>query len=125
MAGCVPVSWNIHGITDYIIEDKETGFLVEIGNYKDVAQLIFNLDSDRALLKKMSKNVIAIARMRFSNVITARDYAKLFEEVMSMPEVRWEPKSWAKFRVNQNFRTNWKDYIPISLKHEIKRIVNG
>lgn len=125
MAGCVPVSWNIHGITDYIIDDNETGFLIDSGNSKAFAHCIFQLDSDRALLQKLSKNATAVARKRFSNSITAGEYANLFMEVMRNPQAISPPKAWAAFKVNENFRKTWKDFIPISIKHKIKTVING
>lgn len=125
MAGCVPISWNIRGITDYIIDDNESGFLIDSGNYKEYARTISHLNSDRELIKRMSQKAIAVSRKRFTSVISAKKYAKLFGEVMGQPPLKARAKSWARFKVNENFRKSWKDYIPISLKHKIKMVING
>jgi glycosyltransferase involved in cell wall biosynthesis len=125
MAGCVPISWNIHGITDYIIDDNETGFLIDAGNYKAYARTIYQLNSDRELIKRMSQKAIAVSRKRFTSVITAKKYAKLFAKVIAQPPVKTRTKSWARFKVNENFRKTWKDYIPITIKYKIKTVING
>jgi hypothetical protein len=44
---------------------------------------------------------------------------------MNKPPVAWNPKPWGKFRVDQNFRNSWKDYIPVHFKNKIKSIVKG
>lgn len=123
MAGCVPVSWVIKGITDYLIDDKDTGFLVELENYKGFAQIISQLSSDRALVKNMSQKGIVASRKKFSNIITASEYANLFKDLMGQPPKAWNPKSWSNFQVNENFRKSWKDYIPVQFKNKIKSVV--
>jgi glycosyltransferase involved in cell wall biosynthesis len=111
MAGCVPVSWLIEGITDFIIEDGVTGFVDRLGDCARFAQHIEVLAGDRKLLQTMSKQVSRSARERFTNQIAASAYADLIEDVMDQPPPPWTPKPWGEFISDPNFAHSWKEYI--------------
>jgi glycosyltransferase involved in cell wall biosynthesis len=55
LAGCVPVAWLIEGITDFIIEDGETGFICQVGDYKGFADHVSILAEDRDKLRTVSR----------------------------------------------------------------------
>ena len=72
MAGCVSMSWTIHGITDYILREGETGFLHSVGDCQHMARNIKNLNEDRVLLKKIGNQAAKTARLRFTSKLTAK-----------------------------------------------------
>ncbi|MFW2439051.1 MAG: glycosyltransferase family 4 protein [Arenicellales bacterium] len=123
MAGCVPVSWLIDGITDYIIEAGKTGFIHSPGGHEAFARSIEILDNDRDRLSLMSKAAAKTARKRFSQRMTAAAYAELFRSVMAEPPPEWSPVPWSEFKGDPNFQHSWREYIPEKVKHKINDCV--
>ncbi len=123
MAGCVPVSWVIDGITDFIIEDNQTGFLVKMGNCRHFAENIITLDQNRKEIQNISQQAAMTARKRFANQVAARAYADLIHQVMNSPMPDYDPKPWSAFQVHPAFRKSWKSYIPESFKIGIRSMM--
>ena len=103
-AGAVPVAWRLPGITDFLIDTGQTGFLAETGGTAEFARHIERLARDRAQLQAMSRAVSAAARSRFSRDTCVRAYAGLFETVMSEPPPDWQPVPWSRFQAPALFR---------------------
>ena len=120
MAGCVPVSWLIDGITDYIIQDGETGFVLPVGDYEAFAQVVFTLDADRKSLGLMSAAAAKSARDRFTHQRAAKAYAKIIQEVMRLSPPSWKVKPWSEFQGDMNFTHTWRDWIPGQIKSVIR-----
>jgi glycosyltransferase involved in cell wall biosynthesis len=111
MAGCVPVSWLIEGITDFIIEDGRTGFICASGDYACFVKQVAALASDRATLQAMRVQVASAARQRFANHQAAAVYAALIKAVMAEAPPVWTPKAWDEFVSDPNFKHGWKDWL--------------
>lgn len=109
MAGCVPLSWLIKGITDFIIEDGKTGFICPSGGYACFTMHIEALASDRSKLQMMSAQISSSARERFTSQQAAAAYADLIKEVMDQPPPAWTPKPWDQFKADPNFEHSWKE----------------
>lgn len=125
MGGCVPVSWLIEGITDYIIEDRKTGYLIKNGDYAGFAAAISELSSGSQTLLEMSRKVAYEARKRFSHERAASQYAELFHNVMKQAPPSWKPVDWREFSGDQNFRHSWIErYLPF-VYHGLKDALNG
>jgi hypothetical protein len=121
MAGCVPVSWLIEGITDFIIEDGITGFTCPMGDCISFADRIAIIAKNRGLLRMMSAGAARTARERFTNQRAAAAYAKLLKEVMNEKPPRWIPKPWAEFRPDTNFKHTWREMLPSGLRGRIRQ----
>lgn len=80
MQGCVPISNRLPGITDFIIKDNETGFLVEDNNLAQFIDRLNRLQNDRTLLHRMASNGSKDVEARFSIETEANSYVKLLEE---------------------------------------------
>ena len=124
MAGCVPISWTIDGITDFIVEDGRTGSLSPIEDYVDFADNIATLDRDRARLQRISESAAATARDRFSSERAAATYAEVFREVMQKPPPSWRPRPWDEFLVDQSFVETWPQRIAQPVKSLAKYILS-
>ena len=122
MAGCVPLTWRIKGITDYIIKDGKTGFLHDLGDNKHMAQTIKKLHDDRKLLRKVSRASANDARLRFSPQKTAQAYVKVFRDAISLPITDVQPISWHKFRPDPNFRQKGDLFLSRYMKNKVKII---
>ncbi len=103
-AGAVPVSWRLHGITDFLLEDGRTGLLCDTGDTGAFATAIASLAGDRARLKDMSLAVAEAARQKYSTKACAASYKKLFDDVIAEPPPTWSPVPWSKFEPDPVFR---------------------
>ena len=126
LAGCVPVSWLIEGITDFMIEDGTTGFLCPVGDYHQVADRIVDLEQDRVNLQRMSEESACVARQRFTNRKAAEVYTALIKDVMNQPPPCWTPKPWMNFSRDPNFEYGWKEtFSDISFFRWLKEQLQG
>ncbi|MCB4458423.1 glycosyltransferase family 4 protein [Leisingera sp. McT4-56] len=107
MAGAVPVSWRLHGITDYLLEDGRTGLLCNTGDTEAAASAIAALAGDRARLAGMSRAGAAAARKRFSHTACAAAYKALIEKVLAEAPPAWTPVPWHRFEPDPMFRQRW------------------
>lgn len=107
MAGCVPVSFMIEGIVDFIIQDGGTGFIVPMSDSESLADRIVELDQNRDLLRDMSIATAESARASFDIKISAAKYIDLFSRVMTKPLPDYEPLPWSSFRVDPVYRRDW------------------
>ncbi len=124
MAGCVAMSWTIKGITDYVLQEGETGFLHAVGDCEHMAANIKKLNDNRLLLQKISKQAAKDARLRFTPVLTAEAYASVFKDVMNEPILDVKPLSWNQFKPDVNFRQKGDPWIPRGLKKKIKNLLS-
>lgn len=124
MAGCVPVSWVIKGITDFVIKDQYSGFLFETGDYSAMAEQINILNSNRGQIEKLSNVVVKEAKERFTPFKTAVAYAKVIKEILDRPFPEVIVKKWDAFKVDENFREGWKKLIPENLYAFFLRLKN-
>ncbi|MDA3898020.1 MAG: glycosyltransferase family 4 protein, partial [Desulfobacteraceae bacterium] len=122
MAGCLPVSWRLEGITDFIIKDGDTGFVCPMADCEVFATHIAELSEHRDLLQQMSEAAVCDARKRFSQTRVAADYACLINDVMQTPPLPWKPVQWSSFRMDPAFAHHnpWRSVLPNSFKRAIK-----
>lgn len=121
MAGCVPVVYAIAGITDFILRHGETGFIAPMADSVCFAGYIADLAINRDKLAACSFAVAKDARLRFVPKIAAQGYAKVFEEVMTMPLPEFTPLPWSEFRIDTQYQWRWTQLIPLWLKERLKR----
>jgi glycosyltransferase involved in cell wall biosynthesis len=108
MAGCVPVAWQIDGITDYIIQDQKTGLLHKQADYDGFVAAIAALAGDRSALQRMSAAAAKDARARFTSQQTGSAYAQLIHAVSQAPPPAWQPRPWNEFVIDANFAPGWR-----------------
>ena len=66
-----------------LVENFDCGLVVNTFNSKAFADTIYNLLSDKNLYRKLSENTQKIARTYFSIEKTAKNYIKIYEDVLS------------------------------------------
>ncbi|MEO1542728.1 MAG: glycosyltransferase family 4 protein [Pseudomonadota bacterium] len=98
MAGAVPASWNLPGITDYIIDAGTSGMLSSVADHARIASQIAELHANRELLRELSTNAVATARQRFHYKVCAERYHDLFRRIMDEPVPDFQPRPWARFK---------------------------
>ncbi len=123
MAGSVPISWLIEGITDFIIDEGTNGILCPMGETTTFARKIAELSTDRDRLQAMSLAAAGTARKRFSNRRAAVAYAQLFQEVMGKYPPPWIPVAWSDFTRDPNFEHSWREFIPKQMRTALKTLI--
>ena len=120
-AGCVPVAWNLAGITDHIIEDGVSGVLAREGNCKEVSDRVVVLHKDKGRLKKMAGSAVVVAASKFSKERMIKDYLQVFRMALASPPVPAVVRPWRDFQVDQAFRQPyWRSFIPRPLIKWVK-----
>ncbi len=86
--GCVSIVTDVSGSKEKITHGK-TGFIVTVGDVASMAQIIADLDADRALVDRVSN--ACISSLRDHNGFDAYDeeFVKIMRQCMSMPSARW------------------------------------
>ena len=89
--GCVPIVTDVSGSKEKITHGK-TGFIVTIGDVVSMAQIIADLDANRARVDHISNACILSLRDHNGFDTYDREFEKIMGECMSMPSARW-PKT--------------------------------
>jgi len=122
MAGCVAISWQIDGITDFVLENGGIGYLLPTGDYEAVVAKVRELHNHRIRLADLGKAAAKSARKRFTPNRTAKAYAAIFEDVMQKPPPAFTPLEWSSFRPDPNFEHRWTEEIPDWMKNIAKKL---
>ena len=89
--GCVPIVTDVSGSKEKITHGK-TGFIVTIGDVVSMAQIIADLDANRARVDQISNACILSLRDHNGFDTYDQEFEKIMGECMSMPSARW-PKT--------------------------------
>ena len=86
--GCVPIVTDVSGAREKITHGR-TGFVVAIGDVAAMAQIIADLDADRARVQQIP--MPAFRRFAITADLIAYDqqFVKIMRECMSGPPARW------------------------------------
>ena len=124
MAGCGIVSWNIKGITDFVLGEGAFGRLIDEHNHLDFAKAIFELASDRSSLHDLATRARENAKREFSLQKCAEKYLDVFNSSMSPEFENFAPVPWEQFSVLPAFRSKYS-WVPTHLKNLFKRFAGG
>jgi glycosyltransferase involved in cell wall biosynthesis len=86
--GCVPIVTDVSGSKEKIAHGK-TGFIVAVGDVAAMAQIISDLDADRAGVARISNACLAAVRDHHRFEAYDREFIKIMRECMSGPPARW------------------------------------
>lgn len=120
--GCVPIASRIHGVTDFVINDGETGLLFPVGSVNMAADAIQRLANDRAWLGRLASSAKASVTARFGTQKMAEAY---FEQIQRLKDVRppgagpLDVESWS---YPSELKPNWRRFVPTPIKN-IARVV--
>ena len=123
MAGCVPVTFLIKDLTDFVLDHGRTGFIAPMEDCSAFAGYVAQLANDRTLLQQMSESTLAAAHERFAVPIAAARHAELFGKVMEMPLPDFEPLPWSQFEIDPVYRKRWTGYLPEFMKKRAKSLL--
>jgi glycosyltransferase involved in cell wall biosynthesis len=86
--GCVPIVTDVSGSKEKITRGK-TGFIVTVGDVASMAQIIADLDADRARVEKISAACMSSLRDHHGFDTYDRELVTIMRECMSGPSARW------------------------------------
>jgi glycosyltransferase involved in cell wall biosynthesis len=86
--GCVPVVTDVSGAKEKITQGQ-TGFVVPVGDVAAMAQIIADLDADRARVGRISNACISSVRGHHGFDAYDREFVKIMRGCVSGPSVRW------------------------------------
>jgi glycosyltransferase involved in cell wall biosynthesis len=86
--GCVPIVTDVSGSQEKITHGK-TGFIVTVGDVAAMAQIIADLDANRARVDEISNACISSLRDDHGFDAYDREFVKIMGECMSRPPARW------------------------------------
>ncbi|RIN15159.1 glycosyltransferase family 1 protein [Mammaliicoccus vitulinus] len=81
--GVPVITYDVTGAKDTVL-NNQTGFIVEAGNYKEIANKIEKLINDETLKKKFGENGERWVKSHFSNEIIWKDMIKFYEKKMGI-----------------------------------------
>jgi glycosyltransferase involved in cell wall biosynthesis len=86
--GCVPIVTDVSGAREKITHDQ-AGFVVAVGDVAAMAEIIADLDANRARVEQMSNACISSVRDHHSFDAYDQAFVKIMQECMSGPAARW------------------------------------
>jgi len=86
--GCVPIVTDVSGAEEKITHGR-TGFIVAVGDVASMAQIIADLDANRARVDKISNACISSVRDHHRFDTYDRAFVEITRECMSGPSARW------------------------------------
>lgn len=117
--GVVPIVSKLNGCTDFVINDAQNGFLVEIGDVIGFAKALIKLANDRFLLKSLSFSAWETTKNRFSYKKTGEAYLELAEKCI-VNKIKGEvPKRTG--RINKTLLGDFP-WLPIFLVRPIRKV---
>jgi glycosyltransferase involved in cell wall biosynthesis len=119
-AGCVPVASRIHGVTDFVIAEGKTGFLVPVGDTAAAAQAILLLARDRERLARMAAAARSSALARFRIEAMAAAYAQVLERVWSATPDIAPPLRLDAWRIPRGLRPGLRTALPAPVKNTLR-----
>jgi glycosyltransferase involved in cell wall biosynthesis len=121
-AGCVPVATRLPGITDWIVDDCGSGFLVPVGDSRSFADRIRRLHEDRKMVRSMSSRSHAVTESRFSLEGMIAGYLEIFRSLQKVSPSEMKARPWSEFQLDREFQTpGWKRLVPVPLRVALKR----
>jgi glycosyltransferase involved in cell wall biosynthesis len=96
--GCVPIVTDVSGAKEKIRHDQ-TGFIVPVGDVGAMAQIITDLDADKARVARISNACISSIRDHHRFDVYDRHLGEIMRECLSKPPARW-PRAKAVLPIN-------------------------
>lgn len=75
------ISTNVGGLKDLIVND-ENGYLIEVGDYKSLADKISVLINNDEKIKTMGESLYSKVKEKFSSDVMASEHVKIYKEIM-------------------------------------------
>lgn len=118
-AGCVPISWCVPGITDFLIEEGRTGYLHPIGDTAAMATTIARLASGELPLLEVSQRTQQAATANHSLSACAQQYLAAMEAALNSAPASTEPRPLSQFAPPAYLLRRWP-WLPESIRSALR-----
>jgi glycosyltransferase involved in cell wall biosynthesis len=119
-AGCVPVATRIEGVTDFVVNDGEDGYLFPIGAIRESARHIEKLYRDREALMRLSRRATAGVHGKFDIATMGRKYHEVLRAVTLHPIALHPSRSIEQWSYPLGLRPGLRTYVPRRLKNRLR-----
>jgi glycosyltransferase involved in cell wall biosynthesis len=86
--GCVPIVTDVSGAKEKIAHGR-TGFVVTVGDVGSMAQIIADLDADRARVREIADACISSVRDHHQFDTYDREFIEIMRKCLNAPPARW------------------------------------
>ncbi len=111
--GCVPIASLLEGVTDQILVDGQSGFLVKTGDIDGFAAVIEDLANRPETLLDISQAAVTRSREHFSVERMAADYSQLVADAAAG---RF-PLPRSRTRQVDGSLSTWRDFLPAKIRY--------
>lgn len=80
--GAIPIGSTAGGISE-VIKHNDTGYVVDIGDYKQAAEHLIKLFNDDALYEQMQENMLKDVKVRFDMDSIVTEYENLYTKLLA------------------------------------------
>ena len=129
--GCVPIATRMPGVTDFLIRDGETGYLVEPHDVTGFVDRITEIYRSPAKARELADNGISFMQREFSAEREGSRYLALIEQAMAgqypLPQTRHlgprlDRGLFPKAYIRNKYRTLLKEHLPRWAVHQVKAL---
>jgi glycosyltransferase involved in cell wall biosynthesis len=118
--GCVPIASRLRGVTDFVIEEGQSGALVDVGDVKGFVDSIAALHFNRSRWSQMSEAARRRAAAVFSLKRMGSDYVGLITDALNG---RYPlPGHSRSFLPSLRGILGWRDFVPEPLKPMLRPV---
>lgn len=121
-AGCVPIASALRGVTDMVVDDGVNGLLFPVGDRKQAARLVHELDSDRLRLSRLSAGARRKVARDFAVDRMAMRYAEVLDETSSNPLPIAPSLPLEAWSLPQGLRPGLRTYLPGPVKNWLRMV---
>lgn len=119
-AGCVPVVSRINGVTDWIVNDGQTGLLFPIGDATAAAERIRMLALASERLCKLALDAKESAVLRFHPNVVGRQFAGVLERAVESRATPAPPLDMRDWRLPRGLRRGLRSMLPGAVKIRLR-----
>jgi glycosyltransferase involved in cell wall biosynthesis len=119
-SGCAPLLSLLPGISDHLVVDGQSGYLFPPGDWKGMGDAWGRLILDGEGWKRIRLAARERVFSGFSLARMADGYARLFESIVSEPDLRPAPMPLSTFAIHPGLRPTWRRRIPDGLKKHLR-----
>lgn len=123
--GCVPLLSRLKGITDFIVDDGTSGLLFSSNDSRAIGLAWAGLVKNRGHYEGMRRAARKKIETQFSIAQVAIDYKRLFEDIVTSPDLRAHTEPVDAFKMNDALlQGSWRRLIPSSIKRRGRMVLS-
>jgi hypothetical protein len=119
-SGCVPLLSRLPGISDHLVADGQSGFLLAPGDWRGMAEAWGRLMDSAEMWRQMRQAARDKMTAAFSQEHMGANYARTFADVVAAPDRRPPPRPLAEFKIHPSLGPTWRRWIPERVKKQLR-----